>query len=566
MSPLLDSPALMGGGVVASGGGEAGTVGPLIVMLVAGFVLAFAFGAVAQRIGMSPPVGYLVAGAVMGPFTPGLVADTNIAGELAEIGVILLMFGVGLHFSFRDLLSVRGVAVPGAVAQIAAATVMGWGLAMALGWSGSAGLVFGLSLSVASTVVLLRALQERRLVDEPRGRIAVGWLIVEDLATVLALVVIPVLAEESGSLPLALGLTVLKVGGFLATMLIVGRRVIPRVLQWVAGTGSSELFTLGVLAISLGVAFLAAELFHVSFALGAFFAGVILAESDLSHRAAEDSLPLRDAFSVLFFVSVGMLFNPAVLVDSPWALAATVGIVVVGKSLVAYVLVRLMRRDHATAITISASLAQIGEFSFILAALGVSLKLLPQEAYDLILAAAIVSIMLNPLVFALCLRTVGVRQRGPAHGDTERIDAMGGHVVIAGFGRVGSEIGAHLASASVPAVVIDDRDRSVEVARSLGLPVVFANAAAPDALELAGAERAAEVLVAIPNAFEAGEVVAHARRLNPGLLIVARAHSPAEAEHLRQCGADTTVLAEAQIARGMVAASRRVDSEPAADA
>ena len=562
MLPAADPAlAVVASGVVAAAESGHGTVGPLIVMLVAGFVLAFVLGALAHRLGMSPPVGYLAAGVLIGPFTPGLVADTNLALELSELGVILLMFGVGLHFSFRELLDVRGIAVPGAVAQIAAATAMGWGLAVALGWDNSAGVVFGLCLSVASTVVLLRALQGRRLLEEQRGRIAIGWLIVEDLATVVALVVIPVLADGSGDLPLQLLLTVLKVGGFLATMLIVGRRVIPWLLQWVAGTGSQELFTLGVLAISLGVAFLAAELFHVSFALGAFFAGVILAESDLSHRAAQDSLPLRDAFSVLFFVSVGMLFDPAVLVEQPWALVGTVAIVMIGKSLAAYLLVRLMRRDHATAITISASLAQIGEFSFILAALGVSLGLLPEEGRSLILAGAIISIMLNPVVFAVTLRTLR-GSRGGEHPDLARIAGFQRHVVVAGFGRVGSALGKELVAAGVDAVVIDDRDRPVSEARSLGLPVLYANAAAPDSLERAGAARAEEVFVAIPNGFQAGEVVMDARRLNPDVRIVARAHSQAEAAHLRTCGADSTVLAEAEIARGMIEASRAIGGEP----
>jgi K+:H+ antiporter len=383
----------------------------------------------------------------------------------------------------------------------------------------------------------------------------VGWLIVEDLAMVLALVLLPVLAGGEGSLPAELALTVLKVGGFLAVMLLIGRRVIPRTLAWVAGTGSHELFTLGVLAISLGVAFAAAELFQVSFALGAFFAGVILAESDLSHRAAQDSLPLRDAFAVLFFVSVGMLFDPGVLLEQPWALLATVVIIVLGKSIAAYALVRLMRRDHATAITISASLAQIGEFSFILAGLGVSLGVLPTDARSLILAGAIVSIMLNPLIFGLCLRDLGPAAEDDAHGDAERIRSMSAHVVIAGFGRVGGDLGARLARQGVEAVVIDDRDRPMAEARALGLPVVCANAAGADSLSAAGTDRASELFVAIPNGFEAGEVVSGARAMNPRLRIVARAHSPEQASYLTACGADATVMAEAEIARGMLAAS-----------
>jgi monovalent cation:H+ antiporter-2, CPA2 family len=530
-----------------------GAVGPLMVMLAAGFVLAFLLGALAHRVGISPPVGYLLAGVILGPFTPGLVADTGVAQELSEIGVILLMFGVGLHFSFRDLLSVRGIAIPGAVIQISAATAMGWGLALALGWGSSAGLVFGLSLSVASTVVLLRALQERRLLEEPRGRIAIGWLIVEDLAMVLALVLIPALAGGQGNLVAALVVTVLKVAAFGLLMAVVGRRVIPWALQGVAGTGSHELFTLGVLAISLGVAFLAAQLFDVSFALGAFFAGVILGESDLSHRAAQESLPLRDAFSVLFFVSVGMLFDPAIVADQPLALVATVGIIVVGKSVAAYLLVRVMRRDHSTALTISASLAQIGEFSFILAGLGVALGLMPDEARGLILAGAILSIMLNPLVFAAERR---LTERIPASGEAgttpEQVARMSGHAIVVGFGRVGSAIGAALVDRGTPCVAIDDREAPVAYARALGIPVVFDNAAGPGALARAGADRADTIYVAIPNGFQAAEVVRDARALAPKARIIARAHGAAEVTHLRDAGADLTVLAEDEVARGML--------------
>ncbi|MFD1332870.1 cation:proton antiporter, partial [Methylopila musalis] len=399
---------------------------PLISTIVAGFVLAFVLGAIANRFKLPPLVGYLVAGVLVGPHTPGYVADQKLAPELAEIGVILLMFGVGLHFSLKDLLSVRGVAVPGAVAQMTFATLLGWALGVGLGWSHGGGLVFGLALSVASTVVLLKALQERRLVESERGRIAVGWLIVEDLAMVLALVLIPAvsnIASGDGAAaavygdPFAallargfgvelniwgiIGLTLAKVAAFVALMLIVGRRVIPWVLHRIAHTGSRELFRLGVLAIALGVAFGAAKLFGVSLALGAFFAGMILSESELSHSAAQESLPLRDAFSVLFFVSVGMLFDPAILVRDPLPVLATFAIIVVGKSIAAFLIVIAFRRTTGTALTISASLAQIGEFSFILAELGVGLNLLPEEGRDLILAGALMSIVFNPIMFML---------------------------------------------------------------------------------------------------------------------------------------------------------------------
>ncbi|RUU89301.1 sodium:proton antiporter, partial [Mesorhizobium sp. M7A.T.Ca.TU.009.01.3.1] len=391
---------------------------PLIATIVAGLGLAFIFGALANRFRIPPLVGYLVAGVLVGPNTPGFVADAGLANELAEIGVILLMFGVGLHFSLKDLLSVRAIAVPGAVVQIGFATALGAGLSWMLGWSMGAGLVLGLALSVASTVVLLRALQERRMIETERGRIAVGWLIVEDLAMVLALVLLPALAGVLGgqeqtdahasgllSLPASygiwgvVGITLAKVAAFVVVMLVVGRRVIPWILHYVAHTGSRELFRLAVLAIALGVAFGAAKLFGVSLALGAFFAGMIMSESELSHRAAEESLPLRDAFSVLFFVSVGMLFDPFSLISNGWPILATLAIIVIGKSLAAFVIVVAFGYPLATALMISASLAQIGEFSFILAELGVGLKLLPEQGRDLILAGAILSIVLNPLMF-----------------------------------------------------------------------------------------------------------------------------------------------------------------------
>lgn len=385
---------------------------PLIATIIGGLVLAFILGAMAHRIRVSPLVGYLLAGVLVGPFTPGFVADPALAGDLAEIGVILLMFGVGLHFSLRDLLSVRGIAVPGALVQIAFATALGMGLGWALGWKLGASLVFGLALSVASTVVLLRALQERRLVETEQGRIAVGWLIVEDLAMVLTLVLLPPIAgllrgaggissaADAGHIAATLGFTFAKVALFVALMLVVGRQVIPRILHYVAHTGSRELFRLAVLSLALGVAYGAAQLFGVSFALGAFFAGMVLAESELCHRAAEESLPLRDAFAVLFFVSVGMLFDPTIMVREPGLLIATLLIILFGKSVAALLIVLAFRHPLSTALTIAASLAQIGEFSFIPAGLGVTLGLLPEQGRDLILAAAIFSILLNPLFFA----------------------------------------------------------------------------------------------------------------------------------------------------------------------
>ncbi len=548
--------------------------GPLIAILVAGIGLAFIFGALAHRLRVSPLVGYLLAGVVVGPFTPGFVADQGLANELAEIGVILLMFGVGLHFSLKDLLSVKTIAVPGAVVQIAVATLMGVGLGWLMGWSPMAGVVFGLALSVASTVVLLRALQERRLVETERGRIAVGWLIVEDLAMVLALVVIPAVAGamkgdaggvsgEAGG-PFGLGLTGVllvtlgKVAAFVAVMLIAGRRVIPWILHWVAHSGSRELFRLAVLAIALGVAFGAAELFGVSFALGAFFAGMILSESALSQRAAEETLPLRDAFAVLFFVSVGMLFDPSILVRAPLELAATLLIILVGKSLAAFLIVRAFGRSTGTALTISASLAQIGEFSFILAGLGVGLGILPQIGQDLILAGAILSILLNPILFALLFRFVPVEEAATPAAATDAAaptlepTRLEGHTILVGYGRVGSVIGAGLKDSGAPFVVIEDRAAPSQAARADGAEVLFGNAADPTVLQAANLAAARRLVVVIPDAFEAGQVVEQARGTNPTLEILARAHSDAGAAHLRACGASETVMSEQVVARALL--------------
>jgi CPA2 family monovalent cation:H+ antiporter-2 len=555
--------------------------GPLIAILVAGLCLAFVFGALAQKLRISPLVGYLLAGVAVGPFTPGFVADQGLANELAEVGVILLMFGVGLHFSLKDLLSVRAIAVPGALVQIAAATLLGLGLALSLGWSVIAGLVFGLALSVASTVVLLRALQERRLVQTEKGKIAIGWLIVEDLAMVLALVMIPAVADALNgsnpgtSVPLAgrfdlglwgvLGLTLAKVAAFVAFMLIVGRRVIPWILHWVAHTGSRELFRLAVLAIALGVAFMAASLFGVSFALGAFFAGMLLSESPLSQRAAEESLPLRDAFAVLFFVSVGMLFDPAILLRAPLPLLATLAIILFGKSLAAWLIMRAFGRSNTVALTISASLAQIGEFSFILAGLGASLKLLPEQGRDLILAGAILSILLNPVLFALVDRFAAeaapVKPKPSAASpepapEPERDivpTELSDHMVVVGYGRVGALLGAGLAGQGQAVLVIEEQPDAIAAATRDGAEVLAGNAADPQVLAAAGLARAKRLFVAIPESFEAGQVCEQARRDNPELAIIARAHSDAAVAHLTKCGATLTIMGEAEIARAMLA-------------
>lgn len=549
---------------------------PLIAAIVGGLVLAFVFGAIANRFRLSPLVGYLLAGVVVGPFTPGFVADQGLTLELAEIGVILLMFGVGLHFSLRDLLAVKAIAIPGALAQIAVATLLGMALGWSLGWPIGTGLVFGLALSVASTVVLLRALQDRRIVETERGRIAVGWLIVEDLAMVLTLVLLPALAgllqaagSAGGELDLyeiskAVALTIGKIVAFVALMLIVGRRVIPWVLHAIAHTGSRELFRLAVLAIALGVAYGAALLFGVSFALGAFFAGMILSESPLSQRAAEETLPLRDAFAVLFFVSVGMLFDPRILLADPLPILATLAIIIIGKSLASFLIVRAFGHPLSTALTISASLAQIGEFSFILATLGVTLHLLPERARDLILAGAILSIMLNPLVFAAVEHLKPLLERlwpreaanepGPGAEDTPPIErtSLRGHAVVIGFGRVGGLVGKRLQQAGIPVLVIEDTVGVAGKLRQQGYEVLEGNAARAGVLDAANLPAARWLFVAIPNAFEAGQAVEQARAANPSLEIIARAHSDAEIDYLRQHGANLIIMGEREIARGMI--------------
>jgi CPA2 family monovalent cation:H+ antiporter-2 len=560
---------------------------PLISTIVIGLVLAFALGALAHRLRISPLVGYLLAGVLVGPFTPGYVADQNLANQLAEIGVILLMFGVGLHFSLKDLMSVRAIAVPGAVVQILSATLLGMGLAWLLGWTIAAGVVFGLALSVASTVVLLRALQERRLVETERGHIAVGWLIVEDLAMVLTLVLLPAIgnalsgeAADASSIWLSLGLTLGKVGAFVAFMLIVGRRLIPWILHFVAHTGSRELFRLAVLAISLGVAFGAAELFGVSFALGAFFAGMVLSESELSHRAASETLPLRDAFAVLFFVSVGMLFDPTILIRDFGPVLATFLIIVVGKSLAALAIVLLFRHPKATALTIAASLAQIGEFSFILAGLGVDLGMLPERGRDLVLAGAILSILVNPFLFTLLDRWFAKKdaKREAAQAAQERADAAAAaaestseplpvtsltdHVVLVGHGRVGGFISQKLLRSDTPLLVIESNEDKVPGLKKEGVEVITGNAADPEVAAAANIGAARCLLVAIPDAFESSQVVEQARALHPDLPIIARAHSDAEKEHLVRYGASSVVLGEQEIARSMVSGIPEHPREP----
>ena len=566
---------------------------PLITTLVGSLVLAFIFGMLAHRLRLSPMVGYLIAGVLCGPFTPGYVADGEIAPELAELGVILLMFGVGLHFSLTDLMAVKRIAVPGAIAQITIATLLGVGLASLLGWPLLAASVFGLSLSVASTVVLLRALEARNMLELPEGKIAVGWLIVEDLVMVLALVLLPLLASLTGddaqspTLSHLLGeilLTLGKVATFIVLMIVVGRRLIPWILAGSAATGSRELFTLAVLAIALGIAFGAVQLFDVSFALGAFFAGIVLNGSELSHKAANDSLPLRDAFAVLFFVSVGMLFNPMILLDEPLAVVATLLIIVLGKSLAAYGIVRLFGHDRRTALTISASLAQIGEFSFILLGLGITLELLPTHARDIVLAGAILSILLNPFLFAwldrrssqtqepdvtACETTTGSSRPSYPSANEVQLEgvmppALADHVILVGGGRIGSLVAQHLQQSQVPLVIVELDAQQTGRLRRQGHTVIRGNAVLPETLSQAGIARARALIVAIPNSFEAGEIIA-SQRVGNSLPILACAYLGEEVAWLEKQGASQVVNGAAEIASRLISLLPVATADPTPD-
>ncbi|HEV7813917.1 MAG TPA: YbaL family putative K(+) efflux transporter [Janthinobacterium sp.] len=544
----------------------------LITTIAAALGAGLVFGFIATRLKLPALVGYLAAGILIGPATPGFVADTALAAQLAEIGVMLMMFGVGLHFSLDDLWEVRRIALPGAVLQIAVATAMGMGLAHGWGWSIGGGLVFGLALSVASTVVLLRALEERGILDSLNGRIAVGWLVVEDLVTVLVLVLLPPLAGSLGgtspgagaTLWTTLALTFGQVAVFLAFMLLVGRKLFPWILWQVARTGSRELFTLCVIAAAVGIAYAATTLFGVSFALGAFFAGMVLRESELSHRAAEESLPLRDAFAVLFFVSVGMLFEPSILVQQPLHVLAVCAIIILGKSLAAFLLVLALRYPLLTALTVSASLAQIGEFSFILAALGISLGLMPHEGQSLILAGAILSITLNPLVFSAAKplrRWIGAtdfagtfeRPSDPLAELPPSVDQkkLAGQVVLVGYGRVGRRIAQALQERGIAFVVAEQNRELVDQLRKRGIAAVAGNASEPAVLIQAHIARAAMLVIATPDTFHVRAMIATARALNPDIRTVVRTHNEEEAELLRSERAGQVFIGEQELAQGM---------------
>jgi len=548
----------------------------LITTIAAGFGLALVFGLVASKLKVPPLVGYLLAGMAIGPATPGFVGDLGLAGQLAEIGVMLLMFGVGLHLSLGDLLSVRRIAVPGALVQIAIATGLGMGAASFWGWGLGEALVFGFSLSCASTVVLIRALESRGILDSVDGRIAVGWLVVEDLAMVLALVLLPPFAMLLGGAPGAaptagnglaatVAITLAKLAGFVVLMLVVGRRLFPWLLFRVAKTGSRELFTLFVVATAIGVAFGSAKLFDVSFALGAFFAGTMMRESEYAHRAAEESLPLRDAFSVLFFVSVGMLFEPRVLVEHPVKVLVVVAVILIGKTLGAVGLVLAFRYPLRTALTIGASLAQIGEFSFILAGLGVGLGLLPPEGRSLILVGAILSIAVNPLVFTTIeplgawllgrsrfLRSLNARSHPTAELPTTVDETLlTGQVVLVGYGRVGRRIAEALAERRIPYVVAEMSRETVEKLREKGILAVAGDASDPAVLIQAHIVHAAMLVIATPDPVKVRKMVDVARQLNPGVEIVLRTHTEEEADLLRQENAGRVFMGEHELALAM---------------
>jgi CPA2 family monovalent cation:H+ antiporter-2 len=539
----------------------------LITTIAASLGLAMVMGFIAARLKMPPMVGYLLAGIVIGPATPGFVADIGLARQLADIGVMLLMFGVGLHFSLEDLLAVRRVVVPGALAQMCISAGLGLGVALLWGWDLGAAIVLGLALSVASTVVVLRALEAGRALQSINGRIAIGWLIVEDLVMVLVLVLLPPLAGMAGGEPvwIKLSLTLGKVVAFVATMLVVGRAVLPRLLWLVARTGSRELFTLCVISAAVGIAYVSTALFDVSFAVGAFFAGMMMRESELSHRAAEESLPLRDAFAVLFFVSVGMLFDPLVMLEEPAKLVAVVAIVMLGTPLAAIGLVLAFRYPLNTALTVGACLAQIGEFSFILAALGVSLELLPAPGQSLIVAAATLSIAANPLLFAgLRPAHAWIRARSRLARRLERRgdplaalpmstgeSYLSGQVVLVGYGRVGRRIAQEMSARGIPYVVAEQNRERVRELREKGIAAVSGDAADPAVLIQAHIANASMLVIATPDTVSVRRMAEIARTLNPAIEIAVRTHSEEEARLLANENVGMVFFGEHELASAM---------------
>lgn len=558
---------------------------PLVTTIATGLGLAFIFGLIASKLRIPPIVGYLFAGVVIGPYTPGYVADIHLAEQLSEIGIVLLMFGVGLHFSLHDLMEVRKIALPGAVVQISVAMALGAGLTHFWGWPLSSGLMFGLALSVASTVVLLRSLEEHNLTQTNDGRIAIGWLIVEDLAMVLALVLIPALAVKAGTTPegadaavlaeaatasavplwKTLGIALGKVALFVAVMVVVGKRFLPWLLTVVAHTRSRELFTLAVFGMALGVAFVAWKLFGVSFALGAFFAGMMIRESDLNHEVADRALPFQDAFAVIFFVAVGMLFDPHILMEEPLKVLMVVAIIMIGKSLAAMGIVLLFGYPLKTGLLVSAGLAQIGEFSFILITLGMTYGLLPEEGRNLVLAGAMISIALNPLTFYASRRTfeyVGrkpklsrmfnVRDNDLAHLRPDEKQILRDLVVLVGYGRVGRYISENIQKAHIDLVVVDQNRERVELLRENGFHAIAGDASYPEVLTEAAIHKARAIVIALPDPFESRRILETARQLKPEIKILVRAHNDEELTYFMEQQVDLALTGPREIARHMV--------------
>ena len=554
----------------------------LLLTIAGAFAAAFLLGFLAIRLGFPPLVGYLVAGVVLGPHSPGFVADVAAAQQLAEVGVILLMFGVGLHFSPGDLLRVRRVAVPGALLQMPVAAALGFALARGWGWTPAAAVVFGISLCVASTVVVLRTLEDRGMMDAVDGRIAVGWLIVEDVVVVLVLVLLPVFlpaleggggsgaAPDGRALGAALAATLAKMAAFIGGMLLVGRRVVPWLLARVARTGSRELFTLAVLGVALGVALGAAGVFGISVALGAFVAGVVIGESDLSHRAAADALPFQDAFAVLFFVSVGMLIDPRVLMDQPLRVLATAGVVLLGNSVLVTLLLVLLRHPVGPSLRLGAAFGQVGEFSFIMAGLGVSLGVLPEAGRSLVLAAALVTIVANPLLYRGAQRLAAwlarfpalidrmERTREPRVATTALFQAVPrDHVILVGYGRVGRTIGDALQRRGIPFVAIEQDRRTLEVMRGMGVPAIYGNATRADILQLAHPATARLLVVATPDPYHAQVVIERAREANAALQVVVRTHGDEEQALFERMGVQRALMGERELAYAMAYHSLR---------
>ncbi len=545
------------------------------------FAAAFVLGFLASRVGMPPLVGYLLAGIVIGPHSPGFVGDVELAGQLADIGVILLMFGVGLHFSPGDLLRVRRIALPGALLQMLIALVIGGWLAYSWGWTMPAAIVFGLALSVSSTVVVLRALEARGLLDSIDGRIAVGWLVVEDLAVVIALVLLPTVLTALGASTLTttaptggvagvIALTLLKVAVFIGLMGVVGRRAVPWLLMHVARSGSRELFTLAVLAVSLGVAVGAASIFGVSFALGAFVAGVVISESDLSYRAGADALPLQDAFAVLFFVSVGMLIDPMILLQEPVKVAQTVGVIILVNAAVSTGLLVLLRHPLGASLRLGACFGQIGEFSFILAALGVSIGVLSETARSLILASALLTIVLNPLLFWLAdqlsdwfanrpqLQDRLERRKEPRIIATDlHVALQEGHAIVVGYGRVGRTIGDALHRYGIPFIAVEQDRRVVEAMRATGVSTIYGDATRPGILEHSYPELAKLLVIASPDPYHARHIITLVRAKNPTIDIVVRTHSDVEQQLFESLGVSKALMGERELAFGMAYYSLR---------